>query len=197
MKWIGLTGGIAAGKSTVTKMLRTLGYEVLDADEFSRQVTGVGGEALPEIFSTFGEAVKNQDGSLNREFLARLVFGHEELLRRLEAIIHPLVQKRVFASKAELEHRGIQVVFYDVPLLFEEKMQGDFDAIVLVYCREDQQIKRLMDRSVLSQAEAEMRVRSQLPLQVKKDQTPFVIDNTSDFKHLEEEVRRVLHVMKI
>ena len=197
MKWIGLTGGISVGKSTVTKILRTLGYEVLDADEFSRQVTGLGGAALPEIFNAFGEVVKNQDGSLNREALAGLVFSQDELLRQLEAIVHPLVQKQVFASKEELGRRGVKVVFYDVPLLFEKNMQHDFDAVVLVYCREDQQIKRLMDRSALSQIEAENRIRSQLPLEIKKNKTPYVIDNTTDIKHLEAEVKRVLFELKI
>jgi len=195
MKWIGLTGGISVGKSTVTKILRTLGYEVLDADEFSRQVTAQNGEALPAIFKTFGQELRNPDGSLNREALGAQVFGQAELMRKLEAIIHPLVQQKVSAAKAKLNQQGATIVFYDVPLLFEKNMQSSFDAVVLVYCTEEQQIKRLMDRNSLSQEEAVKRIRSQMPLEIKKAQTNYVIDNSKDLKHLEAEVQRVLMLL--
>ncbi|MBC7372084.1 MAG: dephospho-CoA kinase, partial [Bdellovibrionaceae bacterium] len=102
MKWIGLTGGIASGKSTVTKFLRTLGFEVLDADQISHEQTQVQGPALDEIFRTFGIGVRNLDGSLNRAQLGQLVFGRADQLKKLELILHPLVREKIAAEKARL-----------------------------------------------------------------------------------------------
>ncbi|RYZ78766.1 MAG: dephospho-CoA kinase, partial [Proteobacteria bacterium] len=132
MKWIGITGGIASGKSTVTKLLRTLGFEVLDADQISHQVTQVHGPALVQIYKTFGEAVRNPDGSLNRQLLGSMVFGRVAELKKLEAILHPLVREKIAAERARLLARGESAVFYDVPLLYEKQMETDFDAVVLV-----------------------------------------------------------------
>jgi dephospho-CoA kinase len=197
MKWIGLTGGIASGKSTVTKMLRTLGHEVLDADEVSHQVTTVHGSALPQIFKTFGESVKNADGSLNRTALGALVFGRVEEMKKLEAIIHPLVREKIAAEKARLLGAGSSAVFYDVPLLFEKQTEKEFDAVVLVYCEDEQQLKRLMARNSLSEAEARRRIASQMSLKEKKSRTQHVIYNTQDLRFLESEVKRVLRELKI
>src|SRR5437868_12387766 len=132
MRWIGLTGGIATGKSAVTKRLRTLGYDVLDADDISHQVTGLGGSALPEIFRVFGAGLKAADGSLDRKSLGSLVFGQESSRKQLEAIIHPLVRAAVAAEKLRLEKEGRVVAFYDVPLLYEKQMAQDFDEVVVV-----------------------------------------------------------------
>lgn len=197
MIWIGITGGIAAGKSTATKILRTLGYEVLDADEISHQVTSVQGDALNEIFGTFGESVRNPDGSLNRRALGALVFGRVEEMKKLEAIVHPLVREKIAAEKARFSAAGKNAVFYDVPLLFEKNMEKDFDAVVLVYCEEEQQKKRLMQRNSLTESEAESRIKSQMPLQEKKSRAHHVIHNTKDLQFLESEVKRVLKELKI
>jgi dephospho-CoA kinase len=197
MKWIGLTGGIASGKSTVTKLLRTLGYQVLDADEVSHQVTAVGGTALPRIFQTFGESVQNTDGSLNRPALAKLVFGRADELRKLEEIIHPLVRDEVLQQRTRLSQSGETVVFYDVPLLYEKQMEKDFDAVILVSTSEDLQKKRLMQRNFLSSEEAEKRIQSQISLREKERKTKFVVHNTGDVIFLENEVKRVLKDLKL
>lgn len=201
MKWIGLTGGIATGKSTVTKRLRTLGYDVLDADEVSHQVTSLDADpsrcALPAIFQTFGEAVKNSDGSLNRKALGGLVFGHADARKKLEAIIHPLVRAQVAAEKSRLEKTGKAVAFYDVPLLYEKQMEKDFDAVVLVSTSEALQLERLKKRNSLTETEALVRVQAQMPLAKKESQTPYVIHNTKDLAHLNAEIDRVLRTLKI
>lgn len=196
MKWIGLTGGIATGKSTVTQRLRTLGYVVLDADEVSHQVTSpaqaAGLSALPDIFRTFGGGVKNPDGSLNRKALGNLVFGQKEELRKLEAIVHPLVRAQVAVEKSRLASLGTAVAFYDVPLLYEKKMEKDFDAVVLVTTTPELQLERLMLRDGFSEVEARARLASQTPLKDKETRTKYVIHNTRDLAFLESEVVRVL-----
>ncbi|MBS1970169.1 MAG: dephospho-CoA kinase [Bdellovibrionales bacterium] len=201
MKWIGLTGGIATGKSTVTKRLRTLGYDVLDADEVSHRVTSLGADparsALPQIFQTFGESVKNSDGSLNRKALGALVFGHTEERKKLEAIIHPLVRAQVAAEKSRLEKSGKTVAFYDVPLLYEKQMEKDFDAVVLVSTTEKLQLERLKNRNGFTETEALVRVQSQMPLKEKESKTPYVIHNTKDLAFLDSEIDRVLRALKI
>ena len=197
MKWIGLTGGIASGKSTVTKILRTLGYEVLDADEISHQVTDVGGPALAQIFKVFGAEVQNSDGSLNRKVLGSKVFGRVEELKKLEAIVHPLVRQKIADEKTHHEKTGRPVLFYDVPLLYEKHMQKDFDAVVLVSSSEKMQKLRLMQRNSLTEKEAEARLQSQIPLKEKETKTPFVIHNDRDLVFLESEVKRVLNELKI
>lgn len=197
MKWIGITGGIATGKSTVTNRLRTLGYEVLDADTISHQVTSPGGVALPQIFKVFGEGVRTSDGGLDRKALAGLVFGREDLRKKLEDIIHPLVRAQVAEEKARLQGEGRKVVFYDVPLLYEKQLQKDFDAVLLVSAPEDLQLQRLMKRNSLTESEARSRLQSQIPIHDKEKKTPYVIHNTRDFHFLEKEVDRVLKELKI
>jgi len=201
MKWIGLTGGIATGKSTVAKRLRTLGYDVLDADEISHQVTSLNADpshnALPLIFQTFGEDVKNTDGSLNRKALGALVFGHTDARKKLEGIIHPLVRAQVAIEKSRLEKSGKAVAFYDVPLLFEKKLSGEFDAVIMVSTTEPLQLKRLMERDSLTVTEAMVRIQSQMPLPEKEKQTSFIIHNTKDQAFLDTEIDRVLGLLKI
>lgn len=201
MKWIGLTGGIATGKSTVTKRLRTLGYDVLDADQVSRQVTspapGGTGTALSAIFQTFGDAVKNPDGSLNRQALGTLVFGREEERRKLENIIHPLVRAQVAVEKSRLEKSGKVVAFYDVPLLYEKQMENDFDAVILITTTPKLQLERLMHRNALTEPEANARIAAQMPLSVKEAKTRYVIHNTLDEAFLESEIARVLRELGV
>lgn len=201
MKWIGITGGIATGKSTVTQRLRTLGYDVLDADEVSHQVTSPASDgrvsALPQIFQTFGEVIKNPDGSLNRKALGALVFGHDEQRKKLEAIIHPLVRAQVAAEKSQLAKMNKAVAFYDVPLLYEKQMEKDFDAVILVSTSPQIQLERLKQRNSLSEAEALVRVQSQMPLKEKESRTPYVIHNNKDLAFLNSEIDRVLRALKI
>lgn len=192
MKWIGLTGGIASGKSTVTKFLRTLGFEVLDADQISHELTQIQGPALDEIFRTFGIGVRNLDGSLNRDQLGQLVFGRADQLKKLELILHPLVREKIAAEKARLFKVGKSAVFYDVPLLYEKAIEKDFDAVIVVYCSREQQLTRLMDRNALSAEQAEARLASQLPLEDKKKRAHHVVNNTRDHLFLESEILRVL-----
>jgi dephospho-CoA kinase len=192
MKWIGLTGGIATGKSSVTKVLRTLGYEVIDADEVAHAVTAPGEPVLAEIFAVFGNDVRAPDGSLDRRALGQKVFGHPDQIKKLENIVHPLIIGRVMKERERLEKTGARVAFYDVPLLFEKGMELLFDAVILVFADEQQQLQRLLARKGLTLSEAAARLKSQWPIGVKKNKASHVIDNSFDVSGLQKEVLRVL-----
>jgi dephospho-CoA kinase len=197
MKWIGLTGGIATGKSSVTKVLRTLGYTVIDADEVAHAVTAVGEPAVPLIVCAFGLVVQKPDGSLDRQKLGQIVFGRPEEIKKLEQIVHPFIIAKVASERKKLESAGVPVAFYDVPLLFEKNMESLFDAVILVWATEEQQRRRLLTRNGLTPEQIEARLKSQWPITVKKSKTPYVIDNSKDEAFLKLEIARVLAELKL
>ena len=161
---LGLTGGIACGKSHVAAELRALGVPVLDADAISRAVTAEGGEALPAIRQTFGDAVFEGD-TLNRRALGAIVFGDEEKRRQLEAIIHPIVAG---CMRRETDALDAPIVGWDVPLLFETGMDKLCDEVWCVYITGEEQLRRVMRRDHLPREAAQARIDSQLPMAEKK-----------------------------
>ena len=160
---IGLTGGIGCGKSEAASYLKTLGAAHVDADEISRSLTAEGGEALPEIRRVFGEAAFNEDGSLDRVSLGKLVFGNEPARRALEGIIHPLVQRSMLQRMDAAAQEGAKVVILDVPLLFETGMDALCDETWTLYLDHDKQVDRVVVRDGLTREQAEARVASQMP----------------------------------
>lgn len=192
MKWIGLTGGIATGKSTVSEMLRRQSYEVVDADAEARLVVGPGTEGLSKLVQEFGKQILNSDQTLDRAQLAQIVFKNPAAKNKLEEITHPLIQNEVAKKKKLLEMQGAAMAFYDVPLLFEKKLQSQFDAVVLVYCPRSLQIERMKKRNAWSENEILLRLDSQIDIEVKKGMADFVIDNSKDLVFLQQEVMRTL-----
>lgn len=167
MRIIALTGGIACGKSTVAGWLRELGASVIDADQISRQLTAPGGEALPAIRRAFGDGVMNRDGSLCREALAGLVFASEEDRVRLNALLHPMIQRQMESQMEKCRKNGASIVVLDVPLLYEAGMESMADFVVCVAAPEELQLSRLENRDGLTRAEALARIRSQWPVAQK------------------------------
>lgn len=159
---IGLTGGIACGKSTVADYLQKQGLFVIDADAISHEVTAPGGEALPPIAEAFGSSVFTQEGQLNRRALGELVFSDVGLRRLLEGIIHPLVQRRTVQAIREAGRQGESIVVLNVPLLFETGMDALCDECWVVSLDRETQVKRLMARDALTASEAEKRIESQM-----------------------------------
>lgn len=192
MKWIGLTGGIGSGKSTVAVILREKGLAVIDADEMARLAVSPGTETLLKIVRAFGPEILNEDGSLNRRALADLVFKDSKLLLALEQIIHPKVQELTQKKRQELAASGAKVAFYDVPLLYEKKLEKQFDAVVVVSSGEEQQIERVMIRSAISREEVRRRIASQMLLSEKVKKANFVIHNDRDINHLRSQVDQLL-----
>ncbi len=173
---VGLTGGIGCGKSEAAQYLKTLGAAHLDADEISRKLTQPGGEALPEIRRIFGDAAFNEDGSLDRCSLGKLVFGNEPARRALEGIIHPLVQREMLARMDEAGEAGASVVILDVPLLFETGMDALCDETWALYLERDKQIDRVVVRDGLSREQAEARVDSQMPTEQRNARATHTVN---------------------
>ncbi|WP_374075050.1 dephospho-CoA kinase [Bdellovibrio bacteriovorus] len=192
MKWIGLTGGIASGKSTVSRMLREHSIPVIDADEIAKEVVKAGSPGLKSVINAFGSEFLLADGSLDRRKLGQHVFGHPELLHRLEAILHPLVREETRRRRRVLEGMNETLAIYDVPLLFETKAQDQFDGIVVVSATKEQQKERLRRRNKWTEDEIDMRIASQIPIQFKEQEADFVLHNNRDEQHLLKEVDRLL-----
>lgn len=188
-KIVGLTGGIASGKSTVSRVLRELGAVIIDADVAAREVVMPGSEGLARVASEFGKEVLLSDGSLNRKLLGQIIFGDPEARRRLESITHPLIYRRMAQDLNCAAAEGAQVIILDIPLLFETGLFLDtIDESVVVYVRPEIQLQRLMERDGLSEEEAEQRIRAQLPLEEKARRAEHVIDNSGSPEETRKQV---------
>ena len=186
---IGLTGGIACGKTTLSHALRALGATVLDADAFSRETTAEGGEALPAIRARFGPAVLDAQGRLNRAALGEIVFSDPRARRDLEGIIHPVVTRRMFTELDKARRGGAALAVLDVPLLFEAGMEGMADEVWVAYLPEDLQISRLMARDGMNKEQALRRIRSQMPLSEKLRRADVIIPTTGSRAQSADRVR--------
>lgn len=173
---IGLTGGIASGKSTVSETLASLGAVIIDADAVAHEIVEPGEKAFLEIVETFGSGVVGPDGALDRAELGKRVFNDPLLRGKLNQITHPRVGER-FKEKMGQLPPGIQVVVWDVPLLFESGMDKQVDEAWLVWVDEKTQIARLMHRNGYTREEAQARIRAQMPLREKMKRADRLIDN--------------------
>ncbi len=192
MKLVGLTGGIASGKSTVAKILTELGAAIVDADMLSREVVAPGHDGWKEIVATFGGGVLQADQNLDRQKLRTLIFSNPDARKQLEAIIHPRV--RALAERRIREHgeAGSAVVVYEVPLLFEGNLQEWLRPVILVACNVDIQRQRLQRRDGLDAAAAQKHIDAQMSLEDKRKLADYVIENDGSLADLESQVRAVL-----
>jgi dephospho-CoA kinase len=175
---IGLTGGIATGKSTVAAMLTDRGAAVVDADLIARQVVEPGTAGLEAVAGAFGPEVVTPSGELDRARLAGIVFADAESRHRLEALIHPLILARIDDQVAGLVLSGPPLIAVDVPLLFEGGRQSDFPGgVLLVYADAATQLRRLRERNELDEGAGRQRLAAQLPIERKRELATWVIDN--------------------
>ena len=191
---VGLTGGVATGKSTVAKMFKQCGAAVINADLLARQVVEPGKPAWRAIVKLFGRTVLNQDRSLDRQILGSIVFHNPKKRRQLERIIHP----RVAREQQRLVHRIAKrkphaVVIYEVPLLFEAGVDKRVDKIIVVTVDRNTQIARLSKRNGLSRAEALRRIKSQMPLAKKIQQADHVLNGTLSRPSLRKQVGQLFN----
>lgn len=177
---IGLTGGIASGKSTVARMLAELGAVVVDTDKLAREVVVPGSAAVAAIRARFGPAVVDADGALQRDVLGRIVFSDQPARAWLEALLHPLIRRRAEELAVQAERAGQPAVVFDVPLLFETGWDQSVDRVWTVYVSPATQRKRLADRDRLTAAEIEDRIAAQLPIGDKAGRSDVVINNEGD-----------------
>ncbi len=189
---VGLTGGIATGKSTVSALLRQLGCEIIDADLLAREVVEPGQPAWTTIVAEFGQDVLTGDGTLDRKKLGAIVFADPERRRRLEAITHPAIRERFQARLDELAEKGFTgIVIFDAAVMIESGNYKNMDRLVVVVTDEPTQMSRLRGRDGTDDAEGRRKIASQMPLSEKAKLADYVIDNSGDRHATAEQVRRV------
>lgn len=195
---IGITGGIASGKSSVSQFIRDeLGFTIIDADIASREVVEPGEDAYKQIVDSFGPEILNADHTIDRAKLGEIIFHDKEKRLLLNSIVHPAVRKNMIAGKEAAFEQGDETVFMDIPLLFESKLTAMVDKTLLIYVDEPVQLQRLMRRNDYSEAEALARIRSQMPLADKKPLADAVIDNNGSLEETKRQVRQLLQSWNI
>jgi len=192
MKLLGLTGGIGSGKSTVASIFRELGAHVIDADEVAREVVQAGEPALQAIREVFGADVLDAQGHLDRGAMASRVFNDPEALARLNAIVHPAVAQRTRERIEASRRRGDPWVVYDVPLLYENGLEGMFDAVVVVTASEEVRRARLLEREEWSREDIDARIRAQMPLDEKAHRADWVVDNDGSLLETRRQAEQIV-----
>lgn len=197
MRWIGLTGGIGSGKSTLAQLLREEGVVVVDADEIAKAVTQPGAVGYLKVLSQFGNEILATNGQIDRQKLGQIVFSDKAKLQQLEALLHPIIQSEVANIRAGLEKKNTEFAVYDVPLLFEKKLQNNFDAVVTVSADRQTQIARIKKRNPqLSEKEILDRLQSQISMEDKIKQSDFHIPNNTTLEDLKENAKKLVRELK-
>ena len=193
MKVIGITGGISSGKSFVSSVVKKAGYPVIDADLISKELSQKGGSIYNAIIRAFGESYLDENKEIDRQKLGSLIFNDNQAKGLLNSISHPLIieemERQIAYSKSDL-------VFVDVPLLYESGLENMFDKIVCVYLPRKIQIERLMARDNISYEYAVKKVESQLSLEKKKRMADFVINSSNSFDYVESNVLELIKKLK-
>lgn len=193
---IGLTGGVATGKSTVAKILKEKGTEIISSDELAHKAMAPGGPAYDGVISQFGPEILLSDGKIDRRLLGEIVFKDESARKRLESIIHPIVLKGIIEGFEDYSKQRAKIVIVEVPLLFEVGWMDLFDYIWVIYSPYERQLERLIQRDHLSEIQAKERIASQMPLEEKKKRADVVIQNDNDLGSLEKQVITLLKTME-
>ncbi|MGN7939584.1 dephospho-CoA kinase [Bacillus sp. 7586-K] len=188
---IGLTGGIASGKSTVSNMIRKQGLRVVDADIIAREVVEIGQPAYKKIIETF-DGILDEDKSINRQKLGSIIFADEKKRQQLNSIVHPAVREEMLKQVESEKQKNALAVVLDIPLLFESKLTHIVDKTILVYVDEHIQLERLMGRNGYTEHEARMRIESQMPLKEKLKLADYVINNNGSLEETERQLRNIL-----
>lgn len=194
---IGLTGSIASGKSTVSQLLKEKGYAIIDADIVARLVVEPGSNTLKEITNQFGSEVLHADGTLNREALGTMIFHNPVKRKQLNELMHPAIRNEMLKQRDELKNLGLETIIMDIPLLFESRLQHFVEKILVVSVSEEIQLERLIKRNSLSKEEAEIRIKSQLPVSEKEKGADAVIYNNGSIEESKIQLERILKEWKL
>ncbi|MBE3569285.1 MAG: dephospho-CoA kinase [Bacillales bacterium] len=189
---IGLTGGIASGKSTVSSLLKEKGYTVIDADAAAKIVVQPGEEAYNKIVNAFGKEILLENGEINRRKLGDLVFRNEQKRLQLNSIVHPAVRKQMLLEKEQAIRDGKQTVILDIPLLFESGLTWMVDKTIVVYVDGSIQLERLMKRNGLDKEDAEIRISAQMPLEEKVKKADAVIHNNGTIAETKQQLEQII-----
>ena len=191
MLLVGLTGNIGSGKSTVAQLLSERGATIIDADVLSRRAVEVGTPAFRAIVERWGTSILGAEGAIDRGALRRIVFSDAAQLEQLNRIVHPAVERMRVALVEQARQRGDRIVVCDIPLLFEKKMTGKFDRIVLVDAPRPVRLERLVRERGLRETEAMAMIVAQMPAELKRARADFVIDNDDTLAALDRRVAEV------
>lgn len=179
---VGLTGSIATGKSTVVEWFKTKHVPVIDADQIAREIVEPGKPILMRLKETFGEAIIQTDGSLDRALLGQMIFNDDTLRQKLDDLMHPAIVKEMVARRDKYLNQNEPLIILDIPLLFEGGLTDLVDRIMVVYTTESVQLERLMNRNKLSKQEATQRIKTQWSIEKKKALAADVIDNNGSIE---------------
>uniref|UniRef100_A0A1B6EDM8 Dephospho-CoA kinase domain-containing protein n=1 Tax=Clastoptera arizonana TaxID=38151 RepID=A0A1B6EDM8_9HEMI len=194
---VGLTGGIATGKSTVSEMFREYGITVLDADKMARKVVEPGRTAWKKIKQQFGNSVFHESGDLDREKLGEIIYDDVDKRRLINEITHPEIYKELIWASVKCFLQGHQFIIMDLPLLFESGSMLDYIyKIIVVTCEEDLQLQRLIERNTISESRAQKRIKAQMPLDYKCEKANFIIENSGAIDDTREQVARIAATLK-
>ncbi len=190
---IGLTGGIATGKTTISQFFHRLGAKIVDADKIAHEVLKKGNKGWEKVLSAFEENILNEDGEINRSLLGKIIFNNPEKKRKLEEIVHPIIIKKIKEQLKELkgqagETGSNKVIILDAPLLYETGLDRLVDQSWVVYTDKATQLRRLQQRDDLSLEEAHKRIKYQIPLEEKCRRADRIINNNGDIVKLQEEL---------
>ena len=189
---IGLTGGIACGKSVVLEMFKEAGWHTLSADALVHELLDHDPEVIEAVISKFGVEVKASDASLNKKAIAKVVFADSQQREWLEGLLHPLVRKRWTSALDEEPDKNWVV---EIPLLFEKKLEKDFDLVVCLSSSRENQLERLQSRG-MNEADAEARIASQAPLAEKIEKSDFVLTNTGSLNFLRKQFQILIESLE-
>ena len=190
-KIIGITGGIASGKSTVVEEIRQAGYQVIDADAVVHDLQAKGGQLYQALLDWLGPEILTADGQLNRPKLSQLIFSSPEHQVKSAQLQNDIIRQALAKERDRLA-QSEDIFFMDIPLLVELDYLDWFDAIWLVYVDEDKQVQRLMERNGYNQAQAQQRIAAQMPLLEKKKYATLILDNNGSLEDLQQQVRQAL-----
>lgn len=192
MLFVGLTGSIATGKSSVAKIFSELGFSVIDADYLAHKAYEKGQKAYDKIVKEFGSDILDNHMNIDRKKLGKIVLQNKEQLSKLESIVHPEIEKIRNSELKKIERVDKNaIVIYDIPLLFEKNLKKMFDVTIVVYTDKKTQIERLMKRDGLSKKEAEKRINLQIPVEQKIKMADFAIDNSKDIDYTKKQVEKL------
>lgn len=192
MRVIGLTGGIASGKTTVSNLFKISGVPVIDADLVARQVVEKGTDGLIALVNRFGEGILNTDGTLNRTVLGKRMFSDEAIRSEVNDILQPLIRQEITSRMKEYKNQGEALIVLDIPLLFEMKYEDMCDDIIVIATSLETQVVRMRERNGYTQEQALQRIHAQMSLEDKVKNATIVWNNEGDLKELETTVHQWL-----
>lgn len=194
---VGLTGGIATGKSTVSGIFTRKGFEVIDADLIAREILNLYPELLKEIKETFGAHFFNEEGNLNRKALGDYIFKYPGERKKLDDIMIPPIKNEIFKRFEEKEREGIKICILDAPTLIEHGLHDSMDVNILVWAEKNIQIERIKNRDKVNTEQALNRINAQMKLEEKKKYVNFILDNSKGLEYVRQQVDEIVEVLKM